>query len=197
MKVLLTGATGYIGKRLLPVLIEAGHEIVCVVRDVNRFHLPGLDPQKVQVFEADLLDKNSLDKIPKDIDGAYYLVHSMSSTSDYESQESESAINFRNAINDTQAKHVVYLGGIINESNLSDHLSSRKNVELELGKGQYHFTALLAAIIIGSGSASFEIIRDLVEKLPVMVTPKWLNTKCQPIGVTERNLFFVSNPIQS
>ncbi|HNP07049.1 MAG TPA: SDR family oxidoreductase [Cyclobacteriaceae bacterium] len=185
MKVLLTGATGYIGKRLLPVLIEAGHEIVCVVRDVNRFHLPGLDPQKVQVIEADLLDKNSLDKIPKDIDGAYYLVHSMSSTSDYESQESESAINFRNAINDTQAKHVVYLGGIINESNLSDHLSSRKNVELELGKGQYHFTALRAAIIIGSGSASFEIIRDLVEKLPVMVTPKWLNTKCQPIGVTD------------
>lgn len=185
MKILLTGATGYIGKRLLPALIEAGHEVVCVVRDTNRFHPPALNPQKIQVIEADLLDKSSLEKIPKDIDGAYYLVHSMSSSSDYESQERESATNFRNAINNTQAKHVVYLGGIVNESNLSDHLTSRKNVENELSQGNYHFTALRAAIIIGSGSASFEIIRDLVEKLPVMITPKWLNTKCQPIGVSD------------
>mgnify|MGYP001428789672 CR=1 FL=1 len=183
MKILLTGATGYIGKRLLPALIEAGHEVVCAVRDTKRFHAPSLSPQKIQVIEVDLLDKNSLEKIPKDIDGAYYLVHSMSSTSNYEKQERDSAINFRNAINNTQAKHVVYLGGIVNDSSLSDHLSSRKNVESELSKGKYHFTALRAAIIIGSGSASFEIIRDLVEKLPVMITPKWLNTKCQPIGV--------------
>ena len=185
MKILLTGATGYIGKRLLPVLLEAGHEVICAVRDVNRFHPPESNSNKVQVIEADLLDKSSLDKIPKDIDGAYYLVHSMASSSDYESQERESAINFRNAIDNTQAKHVVYLGGIVNESNLSDHLSSRKNVETELSQGKYHFTALRAAIIIGSGSASFEIIRDLVEKLPIMITPKWLNTKCQPIGVTD------------
>ncbi|MEP2669531.1 MAG: SDR family oxidoreductase [Cyclobacteriaceae bacterium] len=185
MKILLTGATGYIGKRLLPALIEAGHEVVCVVRDTRRFHPPSLSPQKIQVIEADLLDKKSLDKIPKDIDGAYYLVHSMASTSDYESQERQSAINFREAVNGTQAKHVVYLGGIVNDSDLSDHLSSRKNVETELSQGNYHFTALRAAIIIGSGSASFEIIRDLVEKLPLMITPRWLNTKCQPIGVAD------------
>lgn len=85
----------------------------------------------------------------------------------------------------TQVKHVIYLSGIVNEEELSKHLSSRKNVEEELGKGRYHFTTLRAGIIIGSGSASFEIIRDLVEKLPVMITPKWLNTKCQPIGVAD------------
>lgn len=185
MKVLLTGATGYIGKRLLPVLLEAEHEVICVVRDASRFQPPELHQHKIQVIEADLLDAKTLLQIPEDIDGAYYLVHSMSSTTEYESQERKSAINFRNAINKTRAEHVVYLGGIVNDSNLSDHLSSRKNVEKELSQGKYHFTALRAAIIIGSGSASFEIIRDLVEKLPVMITPKWLNTKCQPIGVTD------------
>ncbi|MDP5002153.1 MAG: SDR family oxidoreductase, partial [Flavobacterium sp.] len=85
----------------------------------------------------------------------------------------------------TQVKHVVYLSGIVNETELSKHLTSRKNVEVELSKGVYNFTTLRAGIIIGSGSASFEIIRDLVEKLPVMVTPKWLHTKCQPIGISD------------
>ena len=82
-------------------------------------------------------------------------------------------------------QHVVYLSGIINESELSKHLTSRKNVEIELGLGNYNFTTLRAGIIIGSGSASFEIMRDLVEKLPIMVTPKWLNTRCQPIGISD------------
>jgi len=109
----------------------------------------------------------------------------MSTSGDYSSMETESAINFRNAIQKTKVKHVVYLSGIINEKELSKHLNSRKNVETELGKGEYNFTTLRAGIIIGSGSASFEIIRDLVEKLPVMITPKWLNTKCQPIGISD------------
>ena len=126
-----------------------------------------------------------MENIPKDIDGAFYLVHSMSASSDYQSLEQESAINFRNAINQTKVQHVVYLSGIVNESALSKHLASRKNVEIELGKGNYNFTTLRAGIIIGSGSASFEIMRDLVEKLPIMVTPKWLNTKCQPIGISD------------
>lgn len=185
MKILLTGATGYIGKRLLPVLVEAGHEVICCVRDLKRFEPPASLKQKISVIKLDLLDESSLGNIPKDIDGAYYLVHSMSASSDYKSLEHQSAVNFRNALATTNVQHVIYLSGIVNETNLSEHLSSRKNVEDELKSGPYHFTALRAGIIIGSGSASFEIIRDLVEKLPVMITPKWLNTRCQPIGVSD------------
>ncbi len=185
MKILLTGATGYIGKRLLPELINNEHEVICCVRDKNRFNPPKSQLHRIQVIEVDFLDKGSLAAIPKDIDGAYYLMHSMSSSANYESLELISATNFREVISNTKAQHVVYLSGIINETSLSKHLSSRKAVEIELAKGSYHFTALRAGIIIGSGSASFEIIRDLVEKLPVMITPKWLKTKCQPIGVSD------------
>ena len=185
MKILLTGATGYIGKRLLPVLVDGGHDVVCCVRDINRFNPPHSVKEKIEVIEIDLLDKHSLNKIPEDIDGAYYLVHSMSSTGDYDNLEKKSAINFREAINKTKLNHLIYLSGIINEVKLSKHLNSRKNVEIELGKGRYNFTTLRAGIIIGEGSSSFEIIRDLVEKLPMMITPKWLRTKSQHIGVTD------------
>jgi len=185
MKILLTGSSGYIGKRLLPILVENGHDVICCVRDKERFSPPDSLKSKIEIIEVDLLDKASLKNIPRDIDGAYYLVHSMSASSNYELLEQESAINFRNEIDTTNCKHVVYLSGIVNESALSKHLSSRKNVETELGKGKYNLTTLRAGIIIGSGSASFEIMRDLVEKLPVMITPKWLNTKCQPIGISD------------
>jgi len=191
MRILLTGATGYIGKRLLPVLVENGHEVICCVRDLKRFNPPESLRPKIEVIELDLLDKSTMANIPENIDGAYYLVHSMSSSKDYEKLEHESALNFKEAMNTTKAKHVVYLSGIVNAEGLSKHLSSRKNVEEELSKGKYKLTTLRAGIIIGSGSASFEIIRDLVEKLPVMVTPKWLETKCQPIGVTDVIKFLV------
>jgi len=185
MKILLTGATGYIGKRLLPSLVEAGHEVICCVRDLDRFFPPKSLKYRIKCIQLDLLDEAALENIPKDIDGAYYLVHSMSATSDYKSLEHQSASNFRKAMTKTNVKHVIYLSGIVNEANLSKHLESRKNVEDELKKGQYNFTTLRAGIIIGSGSASFEIIRDLVEKLPIMITPKWLETKCQPIGISD------------
>ena len=185
MKILLTGATGYIGKRLLPVLVENGHEVICCVRDKRRFNPPLSLKPKIKIIQIDLLDKDSLNKIPKDIDAAYYLVHSMSVSTNYKSLEQQSAINFMNALNNTSVEHVVYLSGITNEIELSEHLTSRKIVEHELGGGNYNLTTLRAGIIIGSGSASFEIIRDLVEKLPVMITPKWLNTKCQPIGISD------------
>jgi len=185
MKILLTGASGYIGKRLLPVLVENGHDVVCCVRDKTRFSYPKSLKSKVEVVEVDLLDKSSLNNIPKDIDGAFYLVHSMSNSSDYLKLEKACAINFRDAINSTNAEHVVYLSGIINETDLSEHLNSRKNVEIELGKGSYNLSTLRAGIIVGSGSASFEIMRDIVEKLPLMITPKWLKTKCQPIGIAD------------
>jgi len=185
LKILLTGATGYIGKRLLPVLVNSGYDVVCCVRDIKRFTPPDSLKNKITVIQVDLLDRETLDNIPKDIDGAFYLVHSMSSSVDYNLLELKSAENFRDAINNTNIKHVVYLSGIINESSLSKHLESRKNVEIELSKGNYNLTTLRAGIIVGSGSASFEIMRDLIEKLPIMITPKWLNTKCQPIGISD------------
>lgn len=185
MKILLTGATGYIGKRLLPLLVENGHEVVCCVRDPKRFSPPDSVKSHVSVVQVDLLNVDSLINIPKDINGAFYLVHSMSSSSEYQFLEQESARNFRDAMDATRVNHVVYLSGIVNETTLSEHLTSRKNVETILANGNYHLTILRAGIIVGSGSASFEIMRDLVEKLPVMVTPRWLNTKCQPIAIAD------------
>ena len=185
MKILLTGATGYIGKRLLPLLVEQGHHVVCTVRDKARFNPPKSLLDNIEIIEVDLLEESSLENIPKDIDGAFYLVHSMSASANYEKLEEKSASNFRKALDTTKVQHVVYLSGIINENELSKHLTSRKNVEIELDKGKYNNTTLRAGIIIGSGSASFEIIRDLAEKLPYMITPKWLNTRCQPIGISD------------
>jgi len=184
-KILLTGATGYIGKRLLPVLVKKGYHVVCCVRDKNRFSPPEPLRKSIEVVEVDFLDKKTLDNIPDDIDGAYYLMHSMSTSAQYEKLEQEAARNFREALDKNKVRHVVYLSGIVNEESLSRHLTSRKAVEAELGRGKYHLTTLRAGIIIGSGSASFEIIRDLVEKLPVMIAPKWLNTRCQPIAIKD------------
>ncbi len=184
MKILLTGATGYIAQRLLPVLLQNGHNVVCCVRDRNRYNIGKLGSQNLEVIEADFLDKESLSAIPSDIDLAFYLIHSMSSqTGDFENMEQICATNFRDIIQHSNAKQVVYLSGIINEAELSRHLSSRKNVEDILANSSFALTTLRAGIIVGSGSASFEIIRDLVEKLPVMITPRWLKTKCQPIAI--------------
>jgi len=185
MKVLLTGATGYIGKRLLLELVQNGHHVVCCVRDKSRFNPDISIHENISVIEVDLNDFSSLKKIPNDIDAAYYLVHSMADSDKYEDMERQSASNFTKALSSTQVKHVIYLSGIVNESELSKHLLSRKNVEIELSKGSFHFTCLRAGIIVGSGSASFEIIRDLVEKLPVMITPRWLLTRCEPIAVSD------------
>lgn len=186
MKILLTGATGYIGKRILPILIAKGHDVICCVRDKNRFYIPEEWQQKVQVIEVDFLDKETLVNIPTDIDAAFYLIHSMSgSDTNYDELESISATNFSERINQTQAQQILYLSGIVNDKSLSKHLSSRKNVESILAKSIVPLTTLRAGIIVGSGSASFEIIRDLVNKLPVMITPKWLNTKCQPIAIND------------
>ena len=198
MRILLTGATGYIGKRLLPALIEKGHYVICCVRDKNRFNPPVSLRSNIQVVEVDFYRSESIHDLPDDIDGAFYLMHSMSNAKNYMQIEQTVAYNFREYINQTNAQHVVYLSGIINEHQLSTHLASRKQVELELAKGNYHLTTLRSGIIIGSGSASFEIIRDLVEKLPVMITPYWLNTLCQPIGISDVIRFLtetLGNPI--
>jgi len=184
MKILLTGATGYIARRLLPVLLDKGCEVVCCVRDAARFSSEKYRSGLLSVIEADFLDPSTLSNIPFDIDAAYYLIHSMSaSRGDFEKLEETSAANFRDRIRATKARQVIYLSGIVNDDSLSKHLSSRKNVETILGTGSCSLTTLRAGIIIGPGSASFEIIRDLVEKLPVMVAPKWLNTRSQPIAI--------------
>jgi uncharacterized protein YbjT (DUF2867 family) len=184
MKILLTGASGYIGRRLLPVLIDAGHDVVCVVRDKDRFDAARFMPGHVSVVEADLLKTSTLANLPKDIDAAYYLVHSMSmSSGDFSEAEKKSAENFVKYIDGTTASQIIFLGAITNEEQLSKHLSSRKDVEEELRTSKVPVTALRAGIIVGSGSASFEIIRDLVEKLPILIGPKWLKTKCQPVAI--------------
>ena len=159
--------------------------MVCCVRDKNKFHPEKALLEKVEIIENDLTIRSSLINIPHDIDVAYYLVHSMSATRDFEDPEKMSAENFKEAIQKTNASQVIYLSGIVNSESLSKHLNSRMNVEKELSLGTYHLTTLRAGIIIGSGSASFEIIRDLVEKLPVMVAPRWLETRCQPVGISD------------
>ena len=186
MRIVLTGANGYIGRRLLEVLVKEGHEVFCFVRDRSRFMLtPDLE-RAISIYEADLLQSLNAEALPKNVDAAYYLVHSMTSSSNnFGELEQKAALNFVSYINQTSCKQIIYLGGIYNADHLSEHLQSRKNVETLLKSAQAKLTALRAGIIVGSGSASFEIIRDLVEKLPVMITPKWLNTRCQPISIRD------------
>ena len=185
MKILLTGATGYIGKRLLPELLVQGHEVVCCVRDRQRFPSEGIYTNpKISLFEIDFLEEPPSSEAIEDIDAAYYLIHSMSSNKDdFQELEKRSALNFVEFVKGTKLRQIIYLTGITNEESLSKHLASRKQVEDILGKSKAPLTAIKAGIIVGSGSASFEIMRDLVEKLPVMIAPKWLNTKSQPIAI--------------
>lgn len=186
MKILLTGANGYIGMRLLPRLLELGHQVVCAVRDEKRFSIDASVRTQITAVEVDFLKTGGLDNLPKDIDVAYYLIHSMaSSTSNFDQMEAQAAKNFNAHMEKTQVEQVIYLSGIVNEEKLSKHLSSRKNVEDILYQGTYNLTVLRAGIIVGSGSSSFEIIRDLCEKLPLMITPKWVLTKTQPIAIRD------------
>ena len=184
MRILLTGATGYIGKRLLPVLLEEGHQVICCVR--NRATFDVKPAWNVEIFEVDFLEDVDLERAPLDFDAAYYLIHSMSaSIDDFQPLEEQTARNFREFVDASQARQIIYLTGIVNSDELSTHLRSRLRVEEILDAGRTPLTALRAGIIVGSGSASFEIVRDLVEKLPVMVAPKWVNTKCQPVAIRD------------
>lgn len=185
MNIFLTGATGYIGKRLLPRLVKEGHFVYCAVRDLQRFKIPEVLASRVKAIQVDLLDDEWYKDFDIEVDVAYYLVHSMSRNENYYTFEARCAMNFRLAMEKYGVDQVVYLSGIANEDELSKHLSSRRNVERILHEGLYHNTTFRAGIIIGSGSASFEIIRDLAEKLPIMITPKWLKTRCQPIGIRD------------
>lgn len=185
MKILVTGTTGYIGKRLIVRLLESNHQLVCCVRDLDRIPDEFENNPKVTFIKVDFL-KNQNTHFPKDIDAAYYLIHSMSASSkNFNDLELQCAENFKKMVEDTNCKQVVYLSGIVNDESLSKHLQSRYEVEKALQSPNYVLTTFRAGIIVGSGSASFEIIRDIVEKLPVMITPKWLKTKTQPIAVRD------------
>lgn len=185
MNILLTGANGYIGKTLLPYLLNSGHIVYCCLRKGSKLEFTSSKlSNNIKILRVDFLDSSSLVNIPKEIDVAYYLIHSMSSgKGDFMELERECALNFRDAIEATSAKQIIYLSGIVNDSILSKHLQSRKNVENILGGGTIPLTTLRAGIIVGNGSASFQIIQDLVKKLPIMITPKWVNTKTQPIAL--------------
>ncbi|WP_047246245.1 SDR family oxidoreductase [Maribacter thermophilus] len=186
MKILLTGANGYIGMRLLPQLLAAGHEVVCAVRDASRLSVDEETRKKIEVIEIDFLNEVKYKLLPKDLDVAYFLIHSMSSsTTDFDEKEAAMAVNFNSHVKDTNIEQVIYLSGIVNDQTLSKHLSSRKNVEGILSQGHFKLTVLRAGIVVGSGSSSFEIIRDLCEKLPLMITPKWVLTKTQPIAIRD------------
>ncbi|MEO5593854.1 MAG: SDR family oxidoreductase [Chitinophagaceae bacterium] len=182
MKILITGANGYIGQRLVHALLAQSHQLVCCVRDKARFQAV-TNNEQLQVIENDFMSPDSGTPFPADIDGAYFLIHSMREGAGFEDSERMVAKEFLRLVEKTRCRQIIYLSGIVNERTLSAHLSSRLAVEQILEQGKIPLTVLRAGIVVGSGSSSFEIIRDLVEKLPVMITPKWVTTKCQPIGV--------------
>ena len=186
MHVLVTGANGYIGLRLIRALLDAGHEITALVRDRRRFPASdfGEDESRLRVAEADFLDAGTLANLPRNVDAAYYLIHSMDSGGDFAQREERCARNFSEAARALGWKRIIYLGGLAaDDGPLSEHLESRRRVERILGECGVPLTALRASIIVGSGSASFEIIRDLAEKLPLLITPRWVHTRCQPIAI--------------
>jgi uncharacterized protein YbjT (DUF2867 family) len=181
MKVLVTGATGFVGSRLVPALLDAGHEVTVLVRDATRYDPPG----DVRVVEGDLLDPGSFEAA-MDVEAAYYLVHSMRAGEDFEERDRQAARNFTDAASAAGVSRVVYLGGLGEDrDDLSPHLRSRREVERVLADGRSALTTLRAAIVVGDGSTSFELVRQLASRLPVMVTPRWVRTPCQPIYVDD------------
>lgn len=192
-KVLITGATGFVGKRLVVDLLTQGYEVYALCR-IKGAQLFTEDMAHLHYIWGDLRNPDTLKNIPKDIEAAYYLVHSMSDiVANLVDTEMQIVDRFLNALKDSGIKQIIYLGGIINdERKLSPHLKSRLQVEEALKKSGIPYTVLRASIIIGAGSASFEIIRDLCEKLPIMIAPRWINSLCQPIAIGDV-LFYLSS----
>ncbi len=186
--IFLTGATGYIGGRLAPRLLDEGHAVRCLCRSAGKLRArTWADNPRAETVEGDASDEGLLTEAMRGCKAAYFLIHSMDTSSDsYRKKDLEIAEGFGRAAKKAGVEQIVYLGGLgeLGEG-LSEHLSSRREVEAALRRGGVPVTVLRAAMIIGSGSASFEILRYLVERLPIMITPRWVSTESQPIAVRD------------
>jgi uncharacterized protein YbjT (DUF2867 family) len=185
-RLLITGATGYIGKRLTERLLqEKNIRIQLLVRSPDK--LAPLLHDHAEVIQGSTFDPEPLKRSLEDVDSAYYLIHSMSSGKKYQEMDKESAVNFREASIAAGVKRIIYLGGLGQKETSSRHLLSRIETGEILSQKDNDIQTIWfrAAVIIGSGSASFEIIRHLVKKLPIMTTPHWVDTKTQPIGIDD------------
>lgn len=183
--VAVTGATGYVGARVVPRLLDAGHRVRCLVRSPRKLsdRAWAADPD-VAIVQADLEDATGLAEHLRGCEAMYFLVHSMMSSRNFSEKDLILARACRTAAAAAGVKRIIYLGGLGDtDEGLSEHLQSRREVERELSSGPVPVTVLRAAMIVGAGSASFEILRYLVERLPVMVTPRWVSTESQPIAI--------------
>jgi uncharacterized protein YbjT (DUF2867 family) len=181
--ILVTGATGYVGGRLVPCLLERGHHVRCMVRDPRRLDGYGWRGQ-VDVVAGDVLEPASLTAALEDVDTAYYLIHSLAGGAHYAALDREGAANFAEASARAGVARIIYLGGLEpSGSRRSEHLASRIQTGDVLRTGTVPVTEFRAAVIVGSGSLSFEIVRYITERVPVMICPRWVTTPTQPIAI--------------
>ena len=182
-KILLTGATGYVGAKLLKILQKQGHEINCLARNPDKLKIAG---PKIRVFQGDVMIRSSMWKAFQGVDTAYFLVHMLNERKNFENKEIQAAANFAAMARSAGVKRIIYLGALGNEEDhLSPHLQSRQDVGIALRASHIPVLEFRASIVIGKGSLSFEMIRDLTERLPFMVTPRWVSTPAQPIGISD------------
>ncbi|MGC5014487.1 SDR family oxidoreductase [Streptosporangium sp. DT93] len=184
MRCLVTGATGYIGGRLVPELLDAGHEVRCMARSAGRLRDQPW-ASRVEIAQADATDAGQVDEALEGVDVAYYLIHTMGGGKDFAAADREAATVFAAACERAGIRRVVYLGGLAPDEKLSAHMSSRTEVGEIFLDSAVPAVVLRAAMIIGSGSASFEMLRYLTERLPVMTTPRWVSTRTQPIAIRD------------